>query len=107
MTDMLCKAGAHLYGLPNLCKRSEKFKDSDEDDTDLELLGVGIFSIIGFIIFAPWYIAMFILWIRLVMNAFKCSKIEGMTSIFFYPLYKIWKFGSLIETSCKGGNNLF
>jgi len=102
VSEMLCQGGATLYGLPLPCKKSESFKEKDSNDLGNKLAFMGSFFWI--IIFAPWYIAMFIIWVRLVINAFKCSNMEGASAIFFYPLYKIWKLGSLIEANCKSGS---
>lgn len=83
---------AKVYGF-------ESFKSKEHFETKNNLITPA--SLAMFVIFAPWYFAMFLIWVRLIVAAFKCSAGEGVCAIVFYPLYKLWKFGSLIKMSCE------
>lgn len=78
-------------------KKTENFKTKSEEEKLSEL----IYNILYFVVVAPWFIAMLVIWIRLVVIAFRCSTTEGLCSLFFYPIYKIWKLGSLIQLYCE------
>jgi hypothetical protein len=80
----------------------EKKSKSDELKS-LFLPTFGVVGSIGFLIFLPYYLVMFGLFIRVVMKAFQCGPGEGVSALLFYPLYKMWKFGSFVEASKSTG----
>ena len=41
------------------------------------------------------------LWVRVMLSAFKCGRVEGVSSVVFPSLYYIYKFGDLIKLSCN------
>lgn len=46
-------------------------------------------------------VCILVLWIRVVVSAFKCGTSEGFSSVIFPSLYSLYKFGDLIKLSCN------
>ena len=54
------------------------------------------------LIFIIMYVlVMLFLWIRVVISAFKCGTMEGLSSFIFPSFYSLYKFGDLIKLSCN------
>lgn len=76
----------------NLEKKKEAFSE-DKSSRMYE------FSVLIFIIM--YVLVIFVLWIRVVISAFQCGTIEGISSIIFPSFYSLYKFGDLIKLSCN------
>ena len=48
-----------------------------------------------------YLLVILVLWIRVVISAFKCGTMEGCSSFIFPSLYSLYKFGDLIKLSCN------
>lgn len=58
-------------------------------------------GILGLLWLICVFLAVFGLWIRIVVIASQCSAIEGVFAFFLTSLYCFYKLGSLIDLSCK------
>lgn len=74
-------------------KSNEKFTEEKSSNRTYDNI-VLVFMII-------YFIAMLVLWIRIVVSAFQCGAMEGFSSILFPSLYTLFKFGDLIKLSCN------
>ena len=81
-------------GLITNCANSiESFEEENENNTL-----IGIFFMVLIIMFSGiYFMIMLVLWMRVIFYAFKANPAEGLSSIFFYKLYDVYKFGSFIN----------
>lgn len=70
---------------------SSKFKSEQKDTVDSALTIVTI-------ILGIYLLVLLWLWFRVVRNAYRCSGLQCLSSIFFMPQYMMWKFADLQET---------
>ena len=85
-----------------LSSKSKTQPEKKSISDDLKSLLQPTFGV-TFLIFLPYYLVMLGLFMRVVLKAFQCGPGEGVSALLFYPLYKMWKFGSFVEASKSTG----
>lgn len=75
---------------------SEEKKEAFSEDKSSKMYEISVF------IFIIMYILIiFVLWVRVVISAFQCGTMEGISSLIFPSFYSLYKFGDLIKLSCN------
>lgn len=76
--------------------------DEDDDDEDEPYKLTSIFFLIMMLIFGGiYFMSMLLLWLRIIYYAFNVSMLEGISSIFVYHLYALYKIGTFINHNTK------
>ena len=60
-----------------------------------------LYENINLIMTIIYVLCLLVLWIRVVMFAFQCGRMEGLSSFIFPTFYSLYKFGDLIKLSCN------
>ena len=77
------------------------FKNSIKKETFAEEKSSRFYDNTMLLFIIIYMLAVLVLWIRVVICAFKCGTMDGLSSVIFPSLYSLYKFGDLIKLSCN------
>lgn len=99
ISAQICNATVnHLSsGIMRECVNKETFFQKDDKNEDVVNAIYVVYSIFIIVFGILYFLAVLALWIRVAYYAFKISYSEGLSSIFFYQLYFLYKFGDFID----------